>query len=74
MDDQSFQPKSPCTGICKLHPQNYCIGCFRSLDEIAQWGSSNAQEKESILSRCDARKKISSQQDQSIDQIALSGA
>lgn len=28
--------KSPCVKICKLR-DNYCIGCYRSVDEITNW-------------------------------------
>lgn len=56
MEDPSFQIKSPCTGICTLNDRNVCAGCFRSLDEIARWGSSNLFEKSSILARCESRK------------------
>ncbi len=31
---------SPCTGVCKLDAETqWCIGCGRSGDELAQWGS-----------------------------------
>jgi hypothetical protein len=37
-------PLTPCTGVCKLDAQGYCIGCRRTLDEIARWGTmSNAE-------------------------------
>ena len=29
---------SPCIGVCELDiDDNFCIGCFRSTDEIAKW-------------------------------------
>jgi uncharacterized protein len=35
---------SPCVGICQLDPQGYCLGCFRTGDEIARWrGMSDAE-------------------------------
>ena len=31
---------SPCISICAIDPgTGYCIGCFRTLDEIAAWSS-----------------------------------
>lgn len=31
---------SPCMGLCKLDDETgYCIGCFRTIDEIARWSS-----------------------------------
>lgn len=56
MDDKSPKLESPCTGICKLNEQNTCAGCFRSLAEIAKWGSSNLLEQRLILARCEGRK------------------
>ena len=28
---------SPCIGICRLDAQELCVGCGRTLDEIAEW-------------------------------------
>ena len=29
---------SPCISLCVMNPElGYCIGCFRTLDEIADW-------------------------------------
>ncbi len=31
---------SPCTAVCRMSPTTeLCLGCFRTLDEIALWGS-----------------------------------
>jgi len=41
MNDQLFQrdeEDSPCVRLCVMHPrENLCIGCYRSLQEIADW-------------------------------------
>lgn len=30
--------ETPCIGVCALHPAlRPCVGCGRSLDEIARW-------------------------------------
>ena len=30
---------SPCMSVCRMDPASeLCEGCFRTLDEIAQWG------------------------------------
>jgi uncharacterized protein len=35
---------SPCIGICQLDPQGFCLGCYRTGDEIARWrGMSDAE-------------------------------
>lgn len=28
---------SPCVGICTLDPHGLCVGCYRTMAEIAQW-------------------------------------
>lgn len=56
---RSDDVKSPCISICKLNDQKICIGCFRSLDEIAVWSQLNALEKQAVLGRCAERSKAS---------------
>lgn len=34
----------------------YCLGCFRTLDEIAEWSDLNAKEKELIWEKLDIRR------------------
>ncbi len=30
--------ESPCTGVCRIDPADgFCLGCRRTLDEIADW-------------------------------------
>ena len=30
--------KSPCISVCVMDPiRGYCVGCYRTLDEIADW-------------------------------------
>jgi len=38
-------PLTPCIGICRLDEKGYCVGCRRSLDEIARWGSMSDAER-----------------------------
>lgn len=43
---------SPCSGVCALdRPSGLCMGCLRSRDEIAAWGSATDGEKLQILAR-----------------------
>jgi uncharacterized protein len=38
---------SPCVDICRLDAQGLCIGCRRTIDEIAEWsGASEARRRE----------------------------
>ena len=42
--------KSPCVKVCQMDPQRgLCLGCARTLDEIARWGSMSDAERDSIL-------------------------
>jgi len=38
-------PLTPCIGICRLDDRGYCVGCRRSLDEIARWGTMSDAER-----------------------------
>ena len=40
---------SPCTGICRLRSDGYCVGCLRSADEIARWISMSPAERRRLL-------------------------
>lgn len=52
----SDHPKSPCINICVMHPvEGICAGCYRTLDEIAAWGSLSAEAQRAILAKLPAR-------------------
>ncbi|ATE65087.1 DUF1289 domain-containing protein [Rhizorhabdus dicambivorans] len=47
---------SPCTNICSIDPATgYCIGCLRTVEEIAGWGSSDDDGKRAVLERLKRR-------------------
>ena len=49
--------KSPCIKVCQMDPQRgLCLGCARTLDEIARWGSMSEAEREAVLLLLEARK------------------
>ncbi|RCS58585.1 DUF1289 domain-containing protein [Parvibium lacunae] len=40
---------SPCRQICDIHPDTgWCVGCLRSLAEIAAWGSASESQRQQI--------------------------
>jgi len=48
---------SPCANICRLdQSQRLCVGCFRSLAEIAAWGRASDEERLEILKQCQDRR------------------
>ncbi len=48
---------SPCVKVCQMDPRRgLCLGCRRSLDEIARWSSMSDAERDHILSELSARR------------------
>lgn len=41
--------KSPCQLICTYDSDNICIGCYRSLEEVAKWDSYPDEMKLKVL-------------------------
>ena len=47
---------SPCVGVCRLEPaQPYCLGCKRTIEEIAAWPKLTQAQKLEILRLLPAR-------------------
>jgi predicted Fe-S protein YdhL (DUF1289 family) len=47
---------SPCVKVCVMDPQRgLCIGCWRTLDEIAAWGSMSDAERRKVIAALEAR-------------------
>ena len=42
-------PASPCVNICILDTHGYCIGCYRTINEIAAWGRLSASDQRAVL-------------------------
>jgi predicted Fe-S protein YdhL (DUF1289 family) len=48
---------SPCVSVCAvLESARVCIGCFRTLDEIAEWSLLDAAGKRAVLAALPARR------------------
>ena len=42
--------ESPCTGVCRLDPKGeFCLGCKRTLEELADWPMLTDREKRALL-------------------------
>ena len=51
---------SPCNKVCVMDAeQRYCLGCRRTLEEIAAWGSMTDEERQAVLKRLEQRRNIS---------------
>lgn len=57
MCDKPKDIASPCIRNCCLNTDDICIGCFRSLEEIMQWGSSSLAIKQQVLLISSQRRK-----------------
>ena len=48
--------ESPCVRICVIDPATgFCLGCFRTLDEIAGWSTMPADARQAVLAELPAR-------------------
>lgn len=48
--------KSPCTKVCVMDEDDrYCLGCRRTLGEIARWGEMSDGERESVMAQLSLR-------------------
>lgn len=47
--------ESPCINVCELNQDNLCTGCFRSIDEIAEWSQMQQERKLAVLQECRRR-------------------
>ena len=47
---------SPCVKICVVHPaERLCVGCLRSIDEIAQWSRLTEDQRRAIMAELPSR-------------------
>lgn len=47
---------SPCINVCRMNAQSgLCAGCFRTIDEIVQWGSASDDVKRAVWRRIKRR-------------------
>jgi predicted Fe-S protein YdhL (DUF1289 family) len=47
---------SPCIDICQLDPRTgFCMGCLRTIEEIAGWGQFTPEQRRRILAELSGR-------------------
>jgi predicted Fe-S protein YdhL (DUF1289 family) len=47
---------SPCISVCQMDVQSgLCLGCWRSMDEIARWGGASRAYQRSVWRCIEAR-------------------
>lgn len=48
--------ESPCVKICVIHPETgLCVGCHRTLDEIAGWSTLPPEARAAVLAKLPER-------------------
>ncbi|WP_208349771.1 DUF1289 domain-containing protein [Pseudaestuariivita rosea] len=48
--------ESPCINICVVHPtERICTGCFRSIDEITNWGRMTPEARSQVMEELPTR-------------------
>ncbi|MCS7470110.1 DUF1289 domain-containing protein [Stieleria sp. ICT_E10.1] len=48
--------QSPCIDRCAIDASQTCLGCFRTLDEIARWSLMTEDERRITNGRCRQRR------------------
>jgi predicted Fe-S protein YdhL (DUF1289 family) len=50
------EPESPCTKLCTIHPETrLCLGCARSIDEIAAWSRMSPEARRAVMDELPSR-------------------
>jgi len=67
MTDQCEDLASPCNGVCILDPvTGWCLGCQRTISEIAGWLRATDAEKRQVLDNVERRRSSMDGGDKSV--------
>lgn len=48
--------ESPCVKVCVIHPEErLCVGCYRTIEEIATWSRLTPAERRAVMEDLPAR-------------------
>ncbi len=54
--------ESPCVQVCVVHPRTQlCVGCFRTIDEIASWSRLDQETRAAIVAELPSREPLLTQ-------------
>ena len=54
-------PASPCINVCRIdEASGFCVGCLRTIDEIAGWSTFDNAQRRDVLSRIAMRVRAES--------------
>jgi predicted Fe-S protein YdhL (DUF1289 family) len=56
MSDIDNSAQSPCKRNCCLNDDSVCLGCFRTLNEIKEWGVADSHRRRIILQDAQQRR------------------
>lgn len=57
-NDPSLSVASPCIGVCTIDEDSgFCLGCARSLKEVAAWRRLTDSQKQAVLNALPERKR-----------------
>ena len=48
--------QSPCVARCGLNDEDFCMGCYRHIDEIVGWGNASDDKKAQVWAKLEQRK------------------
>ncbi len=52
-------PASPCVSLCRMDADSgWCLGCLRTLDEIASWGALDDAGRREVMQRLGPRRLV----------------
>lgn len=49
--------KSPCVSVCVLNDDDVCVGCYRTGQEITDWGGYTNEQRREVLVKVNERGK-----------------
>ncbi len=56
---QRAEIQSPCVKVCVVKPEaGICIGCHRTVDEIARWSRMTAEERREVMDALPTRARL----------------
>ncbi|GIU17743.1 DUF1289 domain-containing protein [Shewanella sp. MBTL60-007] len=50
--------QSPCVAHCGLNDEDFCMGCYRHIDEIVGWSAASDEQKAQIWQKLAERKAL----------------
>jgi len=48
---------SPCVSICALDENDVCLGCYRTGQEITDWGAMDNEQRQEVMQKVAERER-----------------